>query len=64
MLWREARNPHPVVENWGGPTAAWRRVWTTVDNPRTSGTLPTRENTGFPQLHNPYNDYKKNIASS
>ena len=64
MLWTEARNPHLTVDNWGGPTSAWVRVWTTVENRRTSPTLPTCENTGFPQVHNPYNDNKKNSASS
>jgi hypothetical protein len=44
--------------------AAWSGVWRNVDNRRNTSTLPTSQNSGFPQVHNPYNDYKKNTASS
>jgi hypothetical protein len=63
MLWMTMQNPHPSVDNSGEPSTTCGLVWTTVDNQRTTPTVPTRENSGFPQVHNPYNYNEKNNAS-
>ena len=63
MLWMTVRNPHPSVDNSGEPCTTCRPMWTTVDNRGTTRTVLTRENSGFPQVHNPYNYNEKNNAS-
>jgi len=64
MLWKTSQNPHATVYNSAIAGPAWRAMWTTVDNRRTTPTVPTRQNEGFPQVHNPYYNNKKNTASS
>ena len=64
MLWTTPRNPHPVVHNSAVPVPACRFMWTTVENRRTTRTVPTSQNERFPQVHNPYYNNEKNNASS
>ena len=64
MLWTTPRNPHPAVHNSVVLAPACRAMWKTVENRRTTQTVPTRGNERFPQVHNPYYNNKKNNASS
>ena len=64
MLWTTLRNPHRTVHNSGVLVPARRAMWTTVDNRRTTPTVPTRENDTFSAMHRPYNNNEKNNASS
>lgn len=63
MLWMTLENPHPSVDNSGESSATCGPMWTTVDNRGTTTSVLTWENSGFPQVHSPYNYNEKSNAS-